>query len=130
MKKRFFSLLTPLGLSFFFSTSSIHAAFGLFDEYFRNHPNVRSIAATPGALLGAILPNLMLIAGLVFLFIIIYSGVELIHDSGTASSADITKHRSAIMWALMGLLIVVSAYFILQIVGGIIGFDFTNVPTL
>ncbi len=93
---------------------------------FQYHPGAARFANSPGSLLSFLLPNVIVIAGLIFLIIIIYSGFNLIHDAGSGNAQEMAKHRQAVTFGAIGFLIVISAYFILQIVGFSTGVDFTN----
>lgn len=87
--------------------------------------------AGPGILISTLLPNLLILAGVIFFLLILGGGFMLIHGAGKESSPqDKAKAQAAITYGVIGFLLVVSAYFILQIVGVITGVDFINPPAL
>jgi hypothetical protein len=98
-------------------------------NYFANHPNAAKLGTSPGSLITALLPNIIVIAGIVFLFIIIMSGYNIVVNAGGSNAQVISKHKNTFIQALIGFLIVVGAFFILQIVGATVGVNFIN-PTI
>lgn len=102
-------------------------------NYFQYHPNAAKFN-TPGGLISSLLPNILVIAGLVLLLIIIYSGFNLLSDAGLPETSPnlqrFANHRNALTYGILGFLIVISAYFILQIVGFSTGVDFTHLGSL
>jgi hypothetical protein len=105
------------------------------DSLFNSHPSVASAfrSDTPniGEVAGLILPNIMVMAGVVFLFLIVYGGYMLIIHGGQDSAAPkMQKARNAVTYGLIGFLLVVGAYFILQIITAITGINFINSPVL
>lgn len=99
------------------------------DLYFQNHPGAKSIGS-PGDLISALLPNILIASGIVLLILTIFSGFNLLSDAGSGNQQTIAKHRQALTWGVIGFLIVISAYFILQIVGFGLDVDFTNLDIL
>ena len=82
---------------------------------------------TFGELIKTLLPNILVLAGVIFFILILAGGVGMIAGAGKESSAqDKAKAQGAITYGMIGFLLVISAYFILQIVGKIIGVDFIN----
>lgn len=78
-----------------------------------------------------LLPNAIIAAGVIFFLLILGSGFMLIKGAGAdASPQDTAKAKGAVTFSVIGFLLIVSAYFILQIVGSILGIDFTNNFTL
>ena len=83
--------------------------------------------ATTGMLLTLWLPNALIIAGVIFFFLIIGAGWQVIGGAGNEASAqDKAKAQSALTYAVIGFLLIVSVYFILQIVVFVTGFDILN----
>jgi hypothetical protein len=81
--------------------------------------------------ISTLLPNILVVAGVIFFILILGGGFSMIQSAGgQGSPQDAAKARSAITFALIGFLLVVSAYFILQVIGAITGVDFINPPTL
>ncbi len=85
----------------------------------------------PAQIISLLLPNVMILAGVIFFLLIIGGGFSLISSAGKESSAqDKAKAQAAITYGVIGFLLVVSAYFILQIVGTVTGLDFITTPTI
>jgi hypothetical protein len=74
-----------------------------------------------------LLPNILVIAGIMFMFVIVYSGFNIVINAGNhANPQMINKHKGAFFQALIGFLIVVSAFFILQITSIVVGINLLN----
>ena len=71
---------------------------------------------TVGALVGVILRNALTIAGVVTLAGVVISGFNLMIHAGSGESEKTNKDRAAFTAALIGLIIIVGAYFLIQIV--------------
>src|SRR3989304_2516570 len=110
-----FSLFFPLSASAQVSVS---------DDFFSTNPGGFSFNEI-GPLISVILPNVIIFAGVLLLLLIIYAGYQLITLGGQSNSpAQVAKSRSMITYALIGFLLVVSAYFILQIIGVATGVNY------
>lgn len=84
----------------------------------------------PSLLISILLPNVFIGAGIIFLIIIIAAGWKVVGSAGQESSAqEKAKASAALTYSVIGFLLVVSAYFILQILGVITGVDFIH-PTI
>ena len=80
-----------------------------------------------GTLVSSLLPNLLVGAGVIFFFLILGGGFMMIKSAGgDANAQDTAKAKNAVTFAVIGFLLVISAYFILQIVGVITGINFIN----
>ena len=102
------------------------AQVSLRDEFYSHNPGGFGLVDI-GQLTSSILPNLIIFAGVLFLLLIIYSGYLLIIHGGQYNPpAVVAKAKAMITYALIGFLLVVSAYFILQILGVITGVNFIN----
>jgi len=99
-------------------------AFDVFQTFSGGAP----LPTTLGALVTRLLPNIIVVAALFFFFLIIFYGFKLIQHAGgvNVGPQQLTNARSAIMWSIIGFLLVVTAFFILQIMGGVFGINFTN----
>ena len=85
----------------------------------------KCLGATTGRLITLWLPNALVLAGIIVFFLIIGAGWQVIMGAGNdASAQDKAKAQAALTYAIIGFLLIVSAYFILQIVGVITGIDF------
>ena len=85
------------------------------------------IPTTVGGLVSRLLPNVIVAAGVVFFILIIFFGIGAINFAGTTRGAgEIGKAKAALTWSIIGFLLVVSAFFILQIAETITGVNFIN----
>lgn len=119
MKKTLSAFQVFTGLEFFRCTSP-------------GAPGCRTLLAffTPGSFISTILPNILLGAGIIFFILIIVFGFGIIGAAGKESSPqDKAKAQAALTYAVFGFLLVVSAYFILQIIETITGIKFLA-PTI
>lgn len=79
----------------------------------------------PGALLSILLPNILILAGIIFFGLIVAGGWSYIIGAGGEPSAqDKAKAKAALTSGIIGFLLVISAYFILQIVETVTGVKF------
>ncbi len=84
-----------------------------------------------GSAISTILPNLLVGAGVIFFLLILGGGFMMIKSAGgDANAQDTAKAKNAVTFALVGFLLVITAYFILQIVGVITGVNFISPPPL
>jgi len=98
---------------------------------FNRHPGANILTNTPGTLVSKILPNVIVLASIIFFLLILFGGFGLIVGAGKQGDPkQAGQAKAALTWGVVGFLIVVSSYFILQIVSGIIGFDLLNPPNL
>lgn len=94
-------------------------------EIFKTSPGAKTLGANPGSLISGLLPNIIIIAGIILLVIIVNSGFHLISDAGSTNAQTISKHKSMITIGIIGFLIVVASYFILQFTVTTLGIDNT-----
>lgn len=96
--------------------------------FYGNQAGAKNLAGTDFAtVVSKLLPNTIVAAGVIFFFLILGSGFMMIKSAGTdASPQDSAKAKNAVTFSVIGFLLIVSAYFILQIVGTILGVDFTT----
>jgi len=81
----------------------------------------------PAVIISILLPNILVGAGLLFFGMILVGGFGMISGAGKESSPqDKAKSQAAITYGVIGFLLVISAFFILQIVGTITGINFIN----
>lgn len=82
------------------------------------------------SLISTLLPNLLVGAGVIMLFLMLGGGFMIIHGAGNDDTKQAAQGKAAVTSAVIGFLLVISAYFILQIVGTVTGVDFINPKTL
>lgn len=73
-----------------------------------------------GSLINVIVPNLFLLAGVIFLFLLILGGFSII---SSGSSKGVEEGQKKITTAIIGFLIMFSAFWIVQIVELITGIE-------
>ncbi len=79
----------------------------------------------PSVLISILLPNILVLAGVIFFGLIVAGGWSYIIGAGGEPSAqDKAKAKAAITYGVVGFLLVISAYFILQIVETVTGVKF------
>ena len=92
------------------------------------HPGAQSYTSI-GSLLSKIIPNAIVFAGVFFFLLIIYGGFQLIVYGGQNNSPQrVAQSKSMVTYGFIGFLLVVSAYFILQLIGAVTGVNFINSP--
>lgn len=101
------------------------------DQFFTNAPAAAKSAGGPNASIGTLitflLPNALIGAGVIFLFLLVGAGFSMISSSGKDDAKAATQAKATITFSVIGFLLVISAYFILQAVGVITGIDFFNI---
>lgn len=97
-------------------------------NFFAGQTGAQSIFSSLGSAVSAILPNVIVFTGVLFFALIIYSGFQLITLGGqyNLNSEKVTKAKQMIYYAAIGFLLVISAYFILQIISRVTGINFFN----
>jgi hypothetical protein len=96
------------------------------DRFFLHNPSQFGFSDT-NSLISVILKNAIVVAGVLLLLIIIYAGYQLIILGGQYNPPErVARAKSLITYGLIGFLLVVAAYFILQIVSTITGVNFMN----
>jgi hypothetical protein len=90
-------------------------------EAFSNSIPFKSAFASNGlpGIAGTIVGSLLALLGIVFMILIIYGGFRWMFARG--NEQDVTKAKDIITQAIVGLIIVFSAYAIAQFVGSILG---------
>lgn len=99
------------------------------DLFFKNNPAAKALGGDSiFTVTSKLLPNIIMIAGLTAIFYaVIWVGWNVITTAGEDTKAKLSEPaRLSMTYGLIGFLLVVSAYFILQIVGKVFGIDFIN----
>lgn len=81
---------------------------------------------TLGGLVNVLLPNILTLAGVITLIGVIVAGFNLMRHAGSGEGEKAAKDRGAFTAALIGLILIFGAYFLLQMTGVIVGYDFLN----
>jgi hypothetical protein len=103
-------------------------AFNIDDSFFQSHPDAVNFSGTSlGRMISIILPNLIILAGVFLLILIIYAGYQLIVYGGQYNTPQrVSQAKNLATYAFIGFLIVVCAYFILQLISAVTGINFTS----
>lgn len=100
------------------NTRLLAQAVDLRDTLFGGHQGAQDVADSPTAFLSAILPNIFTIAGLLLLIYLVAGGLMVIKSAGSEGKG---KGKDAITNALVGFIIIFSAYWIIQAIEIITG---------
>lgn len=79
-----------------------------------------------GDLVTIIASNAVFIAGMIVTVLIIFAGIKIIQSGGNVSPENMAKGRMAATAAIVGLIIVFSAYWIVQFIEFLTGIDIFN----
>ncbi len=77
-------------------------------------------------LINVIARNVLMIAGIIAFIAVIVAGIRVITSAGDVKAQE--ENKGALTAAVIGLLLIFGAYFILQIVSAILGFNLLNPP--
>lgn len=69
-----------------------------------------------GALVGKISQNFIILAGIIFLIIIIVAGFGLIAGAGSQDAKQMERGKNLLTYAVIGFVIIFGAYWIIQII--------------
>jgi len=133
-KTLFLPSLAGVLISSGFSPSVAHAAVDIQQLFYRigqpgNHSSAQQFAASPGSMITTFLPNIILLAGIIFFAMTIWNGFTFMRLAGSKNPQEIAKMKASLTYSFVGFLLVVSAYFILQILSTVTGVKFLNPPT-
>lgn len=79
---------------------------------------------TPAQLINVIVPNLFIIAGIILFFLLLFGGFSIITSQGDPKATE--KGSQAIVGALVGFLIVIASYWLIQIIEVVTGVQILN----
>lgn len=82
---------------------------------------------TVAALVNTIIPNILIIAGIVFLLMLIFAGFQLI-AAGQVDPQKWQKTQQTLTEAVIGLIIIVIAYWAITLIQQVTGVNITNPP--
>jgi len=85
---------------------------------------VKEVFPDLGTLVSTILPNILMIAGVILFFLIIAGGFMVVSSAGNAEKTD--KGKQAITGAIIGFVIIFASYWIIQIIEIITGVNILN----
>jgi len=85
---------------------------------------------TLGSLISVLVKNSITLAGILFLLLLIFGGVSFIIGAGSSDSKKIAQGQAMVIDALIGFVVVIMAYFIVQIIEVVTGFNILNNTTI
>ncbi|MCJ7827564.1 hypothetical protein MUP65_00250 [Patescibacteria group bacterium] len=92
--------------------------------------NIRSLFESPidsiGGIFTSLLPNLYILAGIIFFLLIFAGGFTIISSAGKGMEEGVAKGQKALTAGVIGFIIVIGSYWIIQIIGMITGLDILN----
>ncbi len=81
----------------------------------------------PGILITVLLPNVLMISGLIFFIWMIAAGWAFLGSAGREANAqEKAKAQAALTYAVIGFLLIITAFFILQIIEKVTGINFIS----
>lgn len=81
----------------------------------------------PGVIITVLIPNVLMIAGIIFFVWIMIAGWGILASGGKEANAqEKAKAQASLTYAVIGFLIVVTSFFILQIIERVTGVNFIN----
>ena len=93
-------------------------------EFFNEQKNLTELSDI-GSLVSIIVQAAMVIAGLIFLFLLIVGGISIIAGAGNDNPEQTAKGKKAVTSAVIGFLVVFAAYWIVQLIQ-----EFTGITIL
>ncbi len=79
-----------------------------------------------GFLVNVLLPNILTFAGVIALVGIVFAGIRFVQHAGAMEGEKAAQSQQAFTAAIIGLVIIFGAYFIIEIVSKITGFNILN----
>lgn len=72
---------------------------------------------TIGKLVTVLVQNIMVIAGVLLFVLLIFGGLQFIIGAGSGDKEGVGKGKNAITAAIIGFILIITAYWIVQIIG-------------
>jgi len=88
--------------------------------------NIGAKYTTISPLISSLLKNSLVIAGIILLCLILFGGFGMLASAGSGDSKKAEQSKKTITSAIIGFIIVFSAYFIIQIIQITTGFNILN----
>lgn len=87
-----------------------------------------SVVDGPIKIITRILPNVFVLAGLIMLFLLLFGGYTIVSNAGNPEGTQ--KGQQAIITAIIGFAIIISSYWVVQIIEIITGISILSSPAL
>jgi len=101
-------------------------AFDIGQEFQLGNRGVNSVFPTFNSLFGTILFNVYGVAGIIFVFLLIFGGFGVIIGAGSQDAGKVEQGRKAITAAVVGFVVIFASYFIIQIIEVLTGVQILN----
>lgn len=82
-----------------------------------------------GELVSLVLTGALTVAGVIVLFLVIFSGLHIIMSAGNGDAKGTAQGMDALKWAVIGFILILFAFFIIRIIEEMIGVRFFTFPT-
>jgi len=83
---------------------------------------------TLGEFFSTILFNIYGLAGIIFLFLLIFGGISIIIGAGNQDSSKVQKGQKAVTSAVAGFVVIFVSYFVIQLIQVITGVNILEAP--
>ncbi len=93
---------------------------------FGDGKNLANTYSSAAPLVSSLLKNSMVIAGIIFLFLLVFGGIMFISSAGSSDSKKTGQAQAAITSAVIGFAVIFSAYFIIEIIQVLTGVQILN----
>ena len=109
------------------SANPSHAAVDLENQFWsKDGTPVTNEFTSPTDFINVLLPNVLILAGLILLFLFVFGGFKIVSSQGSAEQVE--QGKKAMTGALVGFLVVFSSYWIIQVIQVITGVQILNSP--
>lgn len=82
-----------------------------------------------GDLVSLLLTGSLTVAGVIVLFLLVFSGLHIIMSAGNGDTKGAAQGKDALKWAIIGFILILFAFFIIRILEEMIGVRFFTFPT-
>lgn len=79
-----------------------------------------------GSLISVLLPNIYIIAGIIFFLLIFIGGFGIISSAGKGMKEGVSQGQKALTAGIIGFVLIIGSYWIIQIIQIVTGLDIFN----
>jgi hypothetical protein len=87
---------------------------------------IKEVIPNLGVLISILLKNALVLAGVIFFFLLIFGGFGLIMGAGSGDAKKTAQGQQALTTAGVGFILVVTSYWLIQIIETRLGISITN----
>ena len=100
-------------------------SFDIGSPFFGQEPSQSTLGNPQGVgkIVSAFLADAIIAAGIILIFLLVFGGISIIAGAGESNPQKVGQGKQAATAALLGFIIIFSAYWILQIIKGVTGID-------